>query len=158
MAFFARQPTLPPQQPQQQELDTQTLAIVPARRQGVVASTRTEPGQQIQSKKKAARRHKTRQESPFLTTQSAVTATTSTPRSTGSSKNQSPVLLPNLGVMTLAEQRQHLERRNTSLRNDNRRLEGLLAQARLVVARNLSATDDDDGHQDDMGNSSTNIF
>ena len=40
--------------------------------------------------------------------------------------------------MTLAEERQAWEKRNKTLRDDNRRLESLLAQARLLVARHLS--------------------
>lgn len=51
------------------------------------------------------------------------------------------VATPNYPVMTLVEQRMHLEMSNRILRNDNKRLETLLEQARLKVARNSSDED-----------------
>lgn len=42
---------------------------------------------------------------------------------------------PYLGVMTLAEERQVWDKLNRQVREDNRRLESLLAQARWLVAR-----------------------
>ena len=55
------------------------------------------------------------------------------------------VAAPNYPVMTLVEQRMDLEMRNRILRNDNKRLETLLVQARRAVARSLS--DDDNSVQ-----------
>ena len=48
---------------------------------------------------------------------------------------------PQLGVMTLAEEHQLWKKLNARVRDDNVRLENLLAQARQLVARHLSGED-----------------